>query len=129
MIARRSRGSAAALLALVLTAVALSGCGGGATTSNPSPSVSASPSTLKLTTYSNPRYGFTLRFDPRFKTGAGATARRVGQPPRFDIAFADSLGAKMGARYVDGLRVSVFELGRALTPRASRCGPPPSAPS
>lgn len=116
MRSRRSRGLAAALVALALTASALAGCGGGTATSSPSPSVSSSAS-AKLTTYSNPQYGFALSFDPRFKTGTGATARRAGQPPRFDIAFADSQGARLGGKYIDGLRVSVFELGRALTPR------------
>jgi hypothetical protein len=91
-------------LALAGMALAAAGCSG---------SVSAG-SQGGTATYTNDQYGFSLTHDTQFTQGTPVAGGSAVGSSVFDIAFADTSGAKVGDRYVDVIQVSVYQLARAV---------------
>lgn len=99
----------AVLLALAGLSVAAAACSASISSGS-----SSTPGGSK--TYTNDKYGFSLTYDTVFTQGESTGGTETGSGSDFDIAFADTGGAKIGGKYVDCLQVSVYKLARAVKP-------------
>jgi hypothetical protein len=67
-------------------------------------------------TYTNDKYGFTMKYDASLKEGKSVGGTGAGGSSVFDIAFADLKGTAVDGDYIDGLQVSVYKLAREVKP-------------
>lgn len=93
----------ALLAALVLAAAACGGEAGGGGGADESTSTA---------TYSNSDHGFGLTYDAALTQGESGEGGSAGAV--FHISFVDEAGPTAGGAYVDGLKVSVFQLTRPV---------------
>lgn len=103
------RKTIALLLALAGLSAAAAACSASISTGG-----SSTPGGSK--TYTNDQYGFSLTYDTVFTQGESTGGTETGSGSEFDIAFADTGGAKIGGKYVDCVQVSVYKLARAVKP-------------
>lgn len=103
---RGSRILATVLAALVVVVPLATACGGG------TPAGEASAEGRSTDTYRNDSYRFSITYDALLTQGEADEGGDTGAD--FGISFVDETGPKAGEAYVDGVRVSVFELARAV---------------
>jgi len=103
------RTTVAVALTLAALALATAACGGSGDSGGPS-------SGGGTETYANDKYGFSITYDTLLTQGRPSAGTGSGPGSAFDIAFVDTGGTDIDGEYIDGIRVSVYELTRAVKP-------------